>query len=124
MLYVFSIKLFRPAFRFHLVPGFHFDPDDIAEGDPCFIDYDDRYDSDIIQVEVGGGLRLADGFMKAVQEIYALKSKSNPNGWMITKISCECLGDDGGGRVRGDSGRGSRAIANLRRRFPLAFANK
>ena len=118
MLYVFSIKFFRAAFRFHL------DPQDVEEGEEGFIDYDARYDSDLIQVEVGGGLRLADELMKVVQESYDLKSESNPNGWVITKISYECLGDDGGGRVRGDSDRGSRAIANLRKRFPLAFANK
>ena len=118
MLYDFSIKLFRPAFRFHL------DPQDVEEGEEGFIDYADKSCYDIIHVEVGGGLRLADEFMKVIQETYDLKSESNPNGWMITKISYECLGDDGGGRLRGDSGRGSRAIANLRRRFPLVFSSK
>ena len=71
-------------------------------------------------VSVGGGRRLADELMKLVKESYELKSESNPNGWVITEISYDCLGD-GGGRVRGDSGRGTRAISNLRKRFPQAF---
>lgn len=82
---------------------------------------DNRSPSQLLSVAVGGGRRLADELMKVIKESYELKSESNPNGWVIAKISYECLGDDGGGRVRRDSGRGSRAISNLRKRFPLAF---
>ena len=118
MLYLFSIKFFRPAFRFDL------NPEDVEVGEEPFIDYSARYDSTHIYVESGRGLRLADELMKVVRESYNLKSESDPNGWVITKISYDCLGDDGGGRVVGDSGRGTRAIANLRKRFPLAFNAK
>ena len=69
-------------------------------------------------VSVGGGRRLADELMKLVKESYELKSESNPNGWVITEISYDCLGAVVGGA---DSARGARAISNLRKRFPQAF---
>jgi hypothetical protein len=79
---------------------------------------DNRSPEQLLAVPVGGGRRLADELMKVVKESYELKSESNPNGWVITEISYDCLGAVVG---TADSARGARAISNLRKRFPQAF---